>query len=278
MQRASTTDRAAAGAFPYISGGSPTLLIRRVVIVGREQDAVSWLDFKEGLMRQRWWFLSGVGFAVLLVAGVILAMGSYPEDSSAPDADWTKVVSSSGNRATIIIGAYVLCAAGLLFLWFASAIRSAFEAESDGPSVLASVATTSGIVFVSLLLVAGLTFAAVPGSITFGGAPVPAADFIRQFSQLGTGILLAPGSLVAAMFVASTSRLGARNGVFSRAVTRTGYAAAVLLLFSAMVMPFLALPIWAIVAAISLTRRQVAPMATEARTPTPMPLPVHTTA
>jgi hypothetical protein len=239
-------------------------------------DDVSSLESKEGFMKQRWWFLSGVGFAVLLVAGVMLAMGTYPEDSSASDADWTKVLSSSGDRVKILVGAYVLCAAGLLFLWFASAIRTAFESEMASPSVLASVAATSGIVFVSLLMVGGLTLAAVPGSITFGDAPVPAADFARQISQLGTGFLLAPGALVAALFVASTSRLGAVSGLFSRAVTVTGYVAAVLLLFGALFLPFLALPVWVIVASISLARRPVTSTATDIRTPAPMQVPVHT--
>jgi hypothetical protein len=226
-------------------------------------------------MRQRWWFLSGVGFAVLLVAGFILSMGTYPEDSKAPDADWIKVISNSGDRTKIIVGAYVLCAAGLLFLWFASAIRTAFESEASSPSVLASVAATSGIVFVTLLLVGGLTLAAVPGSISFGGVPVPTADFVRQLTQLGTGILLAPGSLVAAIFVASTSRLGAVAGLFSRGVTVVGYIAAVLLVFGALFLPFLALPIWAIVVGISLARRPVSAgaTATELSTPTLAPAP-----
>ena len=124
------------------------------------------LEFKEGLMRQRWWFLSGVGFAVLLVAGIMLAMGTFPEDSKAPDADWIKVLSSSGDRAKIIVGAYVLCVAGVLFLWFASTIRTALESEATPPSVLVSVAAGSAIVFVTLLMVGGLALAAVPGSIT----------------------------------------------------------------------------------------------------------------
>jgi hypothetical protein len=255
--------------FPDVHGAA----LRQGEVVS--DDAVSWLEPKEGLMRQRWWFLSGVGFAVLLVAGVMLAMGTYPEDSSAPDADWTKVLSSSGERAKIIVGAYLLCAAGLLFLWFASAIRTAFESETTTPSVLASVATTSGIVFVSVLLLGGLTLAAVPGSISFGGAPVPAADFARQFSQLGTGFLLAPGALVAALFVASTSRLGAVTRVFSRAVTMTGYVAAVLLLFGALLLPFLALPIWVIVTSISLARRPVASTAPDPQTAAPIEVPVH---
>ena len=227
-------------------------------------------------MRQRWWFLSGVGFAVLLVAGIMLAMGTFPEDSKAPDADWIKVLSSSGDRAKIIVGAYVLCVAGVLFLWFASTIRTALESEATPPSVLVSVAAGSAIVFVTLLMVGGLALAAVPGSITFGDAPIPAADFVRQLSQLGTGILLAPGSLVAAVFVASTSRLGAVAGVFSRAVTMFGYIAAVVLVFGAFLLPFLALPIWAIVVAISLARRPVASAATEMRTPAPVP--AHTAA
>ena len=229
-------------------------------------------------MRQRWWFLSSVGFAVLLVAGFVLSMGTYPEDSKAPDADWIKVITNSGDRAKIIIGAYVLCAAGLLFLWFASALRTAFESELTTPRVLASVAATSGIVFVTLLLVGGLTLAAVPGSISFGDAPVPAADFVRQLTQLGTGILLAPGSLVAAVFVASTSRLGAMTGLFSRLVTVVGYIAAALLVFGALFLPFLALPIWAIVAGVSVAHRPVPASATATELPTPAPVPVRTPA
>ncbi len=226
-------------------------------------------------MRHRWWYLSGVGFAVLLVVGFMLSMGTLPEDSKAPDADWIKVISNSGDRAQIIVGAYILFVAGMLFLWFASTIRAALQSEEASSSVVGSVAAGSAIVFVAMLLAAAVSLAAVPASITFGNSPVPAADFVRQFSQLGTGFLLAPGSLAAAVFVASISRLGAVTGLFSRGLAVVGYVAAVLLLFGAIFLPFLALPIWAIVVGIALARRPVTPTSTERRTPIPSATPTH---
>jgi hypothetical protein len=208
-------------------------------------------------MRHRWWYLSGVGFSVLLFVGVVLAMGTYPEDGNAPDADWIKVISSSGDRAKILIGAYIVFVAGLLFLWFASSIRSAMEREAnDDSTVLANVSAASGIAFVTMLVLGLVAIAAVPGSISFGNSTVPAADFARQLTQLGTGVMLAPGALFAALYVASTSRLGAVTGVLSRPVVVFGYVAAVLLLFGFALLPFLALPAWTLVTGISLARRR----------------------
>lgn len=217
-------------------------------------------------MRQRWWFLSGVGFSILLVVGFILATGTFPEDNKAPDADWIKVLSSSSDRAKIIAGAYVMFVAGLLFLWFAASIRADVRARQSKPSVLSTVSIASAIVFVSMLLIGALAVAAVPASITFGDGPVPGADFIRQFSQLGIGAILAPGGLAAALFVASTSRLGVVTGLFSRGLAIVGYVAAVLLVFGAMFLPFLALPLWAIIVGIALARQATPATASEVPT------------
>jgi hypothetical protein len=227
-------------------------------------------------MRHRWWYLSGVGFAVALVVGFMMSAGNYPEDAKAPDADWIKVIASKGDRASIIIGAYVLFVAGMLFLWFAASIRTAIRSEEDtSDGVLASVANASAVVFVTLLLVGAVALAAVPASITFGDSTIPGADFARQFSQLGVGALLAPGALAAAVYVASTSRLGAIAGLFSRGVSIVGYVAAVLLLFGALFLPFLALPIWTIVVGIALARRPAT--ATATHTPATSPTPTPTT-
>ena len=206
-------------------------------------------------MVRRWWFLSGVGFAVLLVVGFLLANGPLPENTNAPDADWTKVYSSSSDRATILVGAFVLVAAGLVFLWFAATLLAAFSKEADASAVLASVAAGSAVAFVVIEMVAALTMGAVAGSITFGDAPVPAADFGRQLSQLGAGLLLLPGSWSAAVFVASTTRLGSTVGALARWMAVCGYVAAILLLFGVVFLPFLALPLWAIIIGIALARR-----------------------
>jgi hypothetical protein len=226
-------------------------------------------------MRHRWWYLSGVGFAVALVVGFMMSAGAYPEDNNASDADWIKVLASKSDRTTIIIGGYLLFVAGLLFLWFAASIRTALRSEDPSDSVLASVASASAIVFVTLFFVGALALVSVPASITFGDSTIPGADFARQLSQLGVGAILAPGALAAAVYVASTSRLGAVAGLFSRGVTIVGYVAAVALLFSAFFLPFLALPIWAIVVGIALARRPVTATATHMadtlRTPTPTP-------
>jgi hypothetical protein len=115
----------------------------------------------------------------------------------------------------------------------------------------------SAIVFVSLLLVGALAIASVPASIAFGDAAVPGADFARQLTQLGMGAILAPGALAAAVFIAATSRLGAAAGLFPKPVAVIGYVAAVLLLFGAFFLPFLALPIWVIVVGITLFRHPI---------------------
>ena len=213
-------------------------------------------------MTQRWWFLSGTGFGLLLIVGFILANASLPEETNAPDADWIKVYSSSSDRTTILVGTFVLLAAGLAFLWFAATLRSTLASATSTSTVLASVAAASAAAFVAVELVAALIMGAVAGSITFGDGPVPAADFGRQFSQLGVGMLLLPGGLSAALFVASVSRLGSVTGWFARWMTVFGYVVAVLLLFATVFLPFLALPLWAIVVGITLARRPLPATAT----------------
>jgi hypothetical protein len=44
----------------------------------------------EALVRQRWWYLSGVGFAVALVVGFMMSAGTYPKTTRRPTPTGSK--------------------------------------------------------------------------------------------------------------------------------------------------------------------------------------------
>ena len=73
---------------------------------------------------QRLLALSGVAFAVLLVAGWFLSGGNTP-DYAAPDQDWTNWADD--NRWRSRVGGFLILLAGVAFLHFAGTIRSVLE-------------------------------------------------------------------------------------------------------------------------------------------------------
>lgn len=201
--------------------------------------------------------IAGLAFIVLLVLGVFL-MGT--PDSNAPATEWASYFSDSGNRTQSIISAYLLVLAGLAFIVFLWALRPEFGDPVGIPALLLHISMASGIAFAMLLMAGGLATGAIAGSISFGDAPVPDGNFAREFEQLGTGLILLPGGLAAALSVAALSCASLLEDAWPRWLGIVGIVAAIVLLFSVAFIPLIALPLWTLIVAIELVARHPTPV------------------
>ena len=159
---------------------------------------------------QRLLALSGVAFAVLLVAGWFLSGGNTP-DYAAPDQDWTKWADDNQWRSRV--GGFLILLAGFVFLHFAGTIRSVLgsaEATVRGPVQLARVAFAGALTGIT-----GITTAIV----IIASAATEGADADPVVSKAVTSVAAGPYFVAAmgfAVMLAAAGLLTLRSGVFAR--------------------------------------------------------------
>jgi hypothetical protein len=198
--------------------------------------------------------VAGVLFVVLLVVGMVLG-GDMPY-SGDPDQEHVDWWSDSGNRAMVLIGAYVLTLSALSFLAFISVLRSRIAAVEAGAAQLSRYAFAAGVILAVTIIAGAVAQAAIAGQIEFQDAPVPDdADLLRIFPQLGIGLMLLGGGLAAALMIAATSWAILRTGALARWLGWLGLVCAVILLASVFFIPMVALLIWVLAASVELWRR-----------------------
>src|SRR5439155_9512088 len=98
----------------------------------------------------RWGPIGGIAFAVLFVVAASLIDLPSSDDSV---KKFTDFYNDGGNRAQIIISAYLFWLAGVFFIWFLASLRVRLLAVEGEPGRLTSIAFGSGLVFVALMAV-----------------------------------------------------------------------------------------------------------------------------
>jgi hypothetical protein len=220
-------------------------------------------DVKRGAvdvrMRETRWsrttMLTGIAFAVLFVAGMVV--GRDTPDSNAVDTEWTSWFDDSGNRAMQLTSMALLVVSSLLFVVFLTGLchrMRTTRADNEGPT---QVAWGAGLLFAGAIAVGGVTMNAVSASIELGDIPIPSAELLRVIEQLGFGMSLVAAPLFAALAVAAVSLAARPVMLLPRWLVIAGFVAAVLLVFSAMYLPLLALPLWVLAVALYVGRHPV---------------------
>jgi hypothetical protein len=202
--------------------------------------------------------LSGLAFVVLFVVAIfILDLAGHDDRDEALNSFY----GDAGNRARVVVGAYMLGGAGLAFLWLSYHIRSrlhSVESDSDG---VADLGFAGAVVFVVLLFAFGAmqgpTYAA---SIDFYDEPETQLTRIvphQGYAMLGYGFL------AAALWVAITSATIRSTGAFPVWLSRAGFVVAVLLLLGLLFVPIFlsatALVAWVLAISLVLFREGGAP-------------------
>ena len=157
---------------------------------------------------------AGIAFVVLLVVGVFVTFGNSP-DIKSKDTDATAAakyvanLSSSSHRVGILIGAYIIVVAAMLFVWFIHGLRSRLVA---GPA--ARIMTSLAVVAASAMMAAAMASAAWAGDVSFGGDPVPRnGDAITAVVNLFFPLLFVVFALVSAAIIGITAVKGRRSGL-----------------------------------------------------------------
>lgn len=222
---------------------------------------------------------AGIAFAILMPVGTIVQFSGLPnydgsKDSSAVIAQKVHdALADSGHRAAVIVGAYLLIAASLCLVWFALGLRARLVAQAPERALAGSLVSGFGLVAGVGLSVGGALNAIIPGSISFGGDPVPAAsssDSARFITQLGTPMIFLVFGLAIAALAATTSVCALQGVGLPRWL---GYAGGLAVLggaFGVLFEPLVLVVLWAIaVGVVGLRAVPAAPPATRVGAPTP---------
>jgi hypothetical protein len=186
--------------------------------------------------------LLGVGFALV---------SSAPGGGEVDEGDFEKFYVTDDNTALPIIGMVVLSLGVVALLSFFYELRVTMR-DAEFPAGFALIATAAGLALVG----AGASMLVGPsGAQAFSDAEFVGAPVAHALAQAGYAAALVPGALLLGAGVAAFAAANRRSAIFPRWVAIAGYVAAALQLVAWIWIPFFAIPLWVIVAAVT-ARRQ----------------------
>jgi hypothetical protein len=187
--------------------------------------------------------VAGIVFSLLLGTALVLIRLAAPSGASEGNA-W---LADPGARRSIVIALNLVPFAGIAFLWFVGVIRDRVGDRED--RFFATVFLGSGLLFVAMLFVG----AAVAGGLLAVTADqtgrIPSAELWDLQQRILFTLLNVYAIRMGAVFILSTTAIGARTGLIPLWLALTGYAAAAILLLLVTISPWvnLVMPAWAFV-------------------------------
>jgi hypothetical protein len=200
---------------------------------------------------ERWAPISGIVFVVLFVAGFFVL--NLP-DTDDPLPKIKAFYDDGGNRAQMLVAAYLLVLSGVFFYWFLSSLRSRLLAAEGMPGRLTFIASAAGVGFITMLTVGAMCFVFIAGEITFGDVDNISPELMRVLPDLGFPILLVGGMFSAIAMIDASSVLIVRTGVLPKWIGWFGFVAAVGLLFAGFFIPIVLLLLWVLFVSVALFR------------------------
>jgi hypothetical protein len=200
---------------------------------------------------ERWAGVAGIAFVVLYVGSFGLGIEVGPSDR-----EILEYYGDSGHRTKEAIAFFMIAAAALAFLLFASAVRSLIADRT-----LASLAW-AGAVGYAVLTLAGN---AVSRATAFAAMDTDVFELepnSRRLLEDAGFLLFVSGALAAILLVVATSVAAVRQGILPRWLGWAGFGAAALLPLAIGFIGFLVLFVWVLAASVVLITRR--PAAAEA--------------
>src|SRR5436190_10733663 len=203
--------------------------------------------------RDIWTPIAGVLAAITFVVGMVFSSdGPDDKDTDAQVIAWW---ADHGHRIEHVIGTFVLAFCGLFILWFASGLRQRLRAAEGPGGRLTNVAFGGAILLVGSLWVGGSLLGAIPAAQELGNEPaLHTADVARFVASGGYVAILIFGAFGAIALIDATSVAVRRTGILPAWFAWLGYVASVVLLFGAVFVPMVALPIWLVAGSVILFR------------------------
>lgn len=199
----------------------------------------------------RWTAFSGILFVPLLIVGFMMASTDL-DTRKDPATKFVSYYSDSGHRAAILVGMYLMVGAAVAFAIFAGGLVARVR-TAGGP---ATPMVASATAFCILLGIAGAVLGWQAGDITFGGDAVPSGELLRTLPELAFPILLIPGAIAAAAFLLTTVYAARACSVLPVWLLGLGLIAAVAMLFAPVFFPIIALPLWVLIASVTILVRE----------------------
>jgi hypothetical protein len=203
----------------------------------------------------RWAPVSGILFVALWVATVAL---TDSPDSGDSDGKILAYYAKHSNRVHHWIAFFLVAVALFFFLWFLSVVRSRLAAAEGGPGRLTAVATTAGVVFVTILTLGAVTEFSFVAAISDTSRFHPDANTIRLLQDLAY-IFFVLSLFAAAAFVWAVSLLGWRAGALPRWLAGLGSFVGATCFVGFTGVPGAILAVWLLLVAGYLTWSQLRP-------------------
>lgn len=197
----------------------------------------------------------GIVFSGLFVAALVVVDGAPHLD--APDAAYGTFYAGAGDSVLSAVGLYLVPLAGIAFVWFAVALRSAVDRLDPAPAAMArGLNLPSAWLFVGLLFAGTAALAAPFFATSIGGAPALEPATARALSALGYGLVFVFAVRGADMFAMTATTLLRGAKVLPTGASVVAYLLAAYLLLTATYHPasLLVFPAWVLLVTVMLLR------------------------
>jgi magnesium-transporting ATPase (P-type) len=194
--------------------------------------------------------LAGVAFVALYIAAFALGIEVGKSDREILD-----YYGDSGNRAKEVIAFFLIAAAALAVVVFASSLRSLIARAEQETAMLAVLGWAGGLACAVLVLAGN----AVSRATAFAAM---SDDFqldpnTRRLAENAGFLLFVSGTLAAILLVVAVSLAAIRHGVLPRWLGWAGFPAAALLPLAIAFVGFLVLALWVLAVSAVLALRPV---------------------
>jgi hypothetical protein len=197
-----------------------------------------------GVRWERWAAASGIVYAVLVVVGLFLLV--FEEIDRDSDEEILSYFADGGNRAVQIAGFALVAVGVLFFLLFVSTLWNRLRSVEPEPTSLSALAFGAGVMAAALQLGAAALLAATSTAAEVASRFVVDPNLARF--AVGTGFLfLLAAVVVSGVLVIATSVLALRNAVLPNWLGWVGFAAVVLAVVEAFLLPVFVIPVWVLV-------------------------------
>src|SRR5262245_19158794 len=199
--------------------------------------------------------LAGLAFVVLWIAAFSLGI-----EVGRSDEEILEHYADSANRTKEAVAFFLIAAAVLAFVIFATAVRSILGRAEQESGMLAALAWSGGLLCGALLL-AGNAVSRAPAFAAMEDDFQLDPDVRRLVEDAGL-LLLARGALAAILLIAAVSLAALRHGLLPRWLAWAGFPAAALLPLAVSFLGFLVLALWVLAVSAALALRPAGRQAT----------------